>query len=135
MKASSRDRSRGDDRRVLGAQGESRAARFLARRGYQIVARNVRVAGVELDLVVRRGSLVAFVEVKTRRTCSHGAPEHAVDERKQARIVRAAAAWLRENPNVARSVRFDVVTCRAEPAHEGGWRIEHWPGAFDASAR
>jgi putative endonuclease len=144
MKARSHDGSSGtpkpgatrtDDRRALGAEGEARAARFLARRGYRIVARNVRAGGVEVDLVVRRASLVAFVEVKTRRTSSQGAPELAVDARKQARLVRAAAAWLHENPGVARRVRFDVVTCRVAARRDRAdrdWHIEHWPGAFDA---
>jgi putative endonuclease len=124
---------RTDDRRALGAEGEARAARFLTQRGYRIVERNVRVGGVEVDLVVRRGRLVVFVEVKTRRTASHGGPEQAVDARKQARLVRAAAAWIHANPGTARSVRFDVVSCRAPGNGTGEWRIDHWQGAFDAN--
>jgi putative endonuclease len=119
-----------DDRRALGADGEERAASFLARRGYRIEGRNVRAGGVEVDLIVRRGGLVAFVEVKTRRSGRFGAPELAVDAAKQARLVRAAGAWLSENPRRARRVRFDVVTCR--PHSSGRWQIEHWAGAFDA---
>ena len=61
---------------ALGAEGEARAARFLARRGYRILARNVRAGGVEIDLVATRGALLAFVEVKTRRTRDFGAPDH-----------------------------------------------------------
>jgi putative endonuclease len=126
---SSRQRA---DHLELGAQGEERAARYLARRGYRIVERNVRVGGVEVDLIVRRARLVAFVEVKTRSSDRLGRPEHAVDRSKQLRLVRAAAAWLRENPGRARSVRFDVVACQP-PGHGGpGWRIDHWPGAFEA---
>jgi putative endonuclease len=123
-----------DDRRALGAEGELRAARFLARRGYRVVERNVRVGGVEVDLIVRRGMLVAFVEVKTRRSSAFGAPEEAVDERKQARIARAAAAWVRANPGSAHQVRFDVVACRAPGHGARAWKIDHWPGAFDAGA-
>jgi putative endonuclease len=125
---------RTDDRRALGAEGEARAARFLERRGYRIVERNVRVGGVEVDLVVRRGRLFAFVEVKTRRTAAFGGPELAVDARKQARLVRAAGAWTRANPGAARSVRFDVVACRAPRNGAETWQIDHWPGAFDATA-
>ncbi len=121
-----------DDRRALGAEGETRAAGFLARRGYRIVDRNVRLGGVEVDLIVRRGALVAFVEVKTRRGAAFGAPELAVDAAKQARLIRAAAAWLRERPREARRFRFDVVTCKAPSHPSGAWRINHWPGAFDA---
>jgi putative endonuclease len=121
-----------DDRRALGAEGERRAAGFLARRGYRIIDRNVRVGGVEVDLIVRRGVLTAFVEVKTRRSTAFGAPELAVDAAKQARLVRAAAAWLREHPGEARRFRFDVVTCKAPADPSGAWQIDHWPGAFDA---
>lgn len=117
-------------RNALGRAGEDAAAAYLERRGYRIAARNVRAGGVELDLVVRRAGVVAFVEVKTRRSRGLGPPEASVDARKQARIVRGAAAWLRENPGRRRRVRFDVVTC--EPGADGLWRIRHLEAAFDA---
>lgn len=122
-----------DSRRELGALGESRAASFLARRGYRIDARNVRLAGVEIDLIVRRGRVVVFVEVKTRRTNRYGAPELAVDRRKQARMIRAASAWLHQNQGVARRIRFDVVACTLERRRGRDlWKIDHWIDAFDA---
>ena len=117
-------------RRALGALGEELAARYLAREGYRMVARNVRAGGVELDLVVERGRICAFVEVKTRRSRSHGPPEAAVAARKQQRLARGAAAWLREQRGRrARRVRFDVIA--VEPGADGGWQLRHWPGAFD----
>ncbi|MEZ4218049.1 MAG: YraN family protein [Myxococcota bacterium] len=123
-----------DARRALGARGEARAAAHLERRGYRILARNVRAGGVELDLVARRGALVVFVEVKTRRGSRHGAPVEAVDAHKQARLARGAAAWLHaERAGLARGcrrARFDVVAC-VEHA-DGHHSIAHWPGAFDA---
>jgi putative endonuclease len=118
----------------LGAEGETRAARHLVRRGYRIVARNVRAGGVELDLVARRGRMIVFVEVKTRRSTRLGPPELSVDARKQARLVRGAVAWLAENPTFAQRIRFDVVAC--EVATDGSgvarWRIRHIPDAFEA---
>ncbi len=121
-----------DGRRALGAEGEERAARFLARRGYRIVERNVRVGGVEVDLIAQRARLIVFVEVKTRRSDIFGGPEQAVDRAKQTRLVRAASAWIRENPGRAGRIRFDVVACRPPTADARGWRIDHWQGAFDA---
>lgn len=122
--------SESDSRRALGARGELRAAHFLARRGWRILARNARAAGVELDLVAARGDTVAFVEVKTRRGRRHGAPEEAVDARKQARLLRGAAAWLREHRPRARHVRFDVLVCEQDA--RGAWTLRHLEGAFDA---
>ena len=126
-----------EDRRALGAEGETRAVRFLARRGYRIVARNVRAGGVEMDIVARRGSLVVFVEVKTRRSTRFGAPELAVDAAKRARLLRGAAAWLHDHGHTLRArelrIRFDVIAWRVSGG--GGrrsWRIEHLKAAFDA---
>jgi putative endonuclease len=111
-------------RQLLGREGESRAARYLERQGYRIVARNDRAARVEIDLIARRGSLLVFVEVKSRRAAQtsanapdptgHGQAAEAVDARKQARLRRGAMAWLDEHPaerSRARRLRFDVVTC------------------------
>ena len=120
-----------NEKRALGAQGEARAADFLQQRGYRITERNVRIGGVEIDLIATRGAVVAFVEVKTRRTTRFGPPELAVDRSKQARMIRAAAAWLRRHRGNVRRVRFDVVACRPPRGTPGEWRIEHLPGAFE----
>ena len=117
------------ERRRLGAEGEARAAAWLERAGYRIVARNVRADGVEIDLVVRRGTLIAFVEVKTRRGRGYGAGEEAVDARKRARLRHGAVAWLHEHGRGNSRVRFDVVVC--EPSARGTWRIRHLPAAFE----
>lgn len=124
------------ERLSLGAEGELRAARYLARRGYRIVDRNVRAGGVELDLVARRGSLLVFVEVKTRRSTRFGAPELAVDSAKRARLVRGATAWMDQHPCPARRIRFDVVAWQVGEtgrARQRSWRVRHLEGAFDAN--
>jgi putative endonuclease len=118
------------DRRALGAEGESRAAAHLRRRGYRVLARNVRAGGVEIDLVARRGRTLVFIEVKTRRTRAFGSPEEAVDARKRARLVRGAAAWLRESGVRTHRARFDVIVCEIDDRE--GWRIRHLEAAFDA---
>lgn len=119
-----------DDRLALGREGEARAASYLERRGWRIVARNARAGGVELDLVARRGGTLAFVEVKTRRARRFGLPEEAVDARKQARLVRGARAWLQAHRTRAQRVRFDVVACERDDA--GRWQVRHLEAAFDA---
>ena len=117
-------------RRALGAQGETQAASYLESRGYRILARNARSGGVELDIIASRRGTLVFVEVKTRRSRSMGAPVLAVDFRKRHRIVRGAAAWLRERGWRGQGVRFDVIGC--EPDREGAWTITHIERAFDA---
>jgi putative endonuclease len=119
-----------ETRRALGTAGEAAACAYLEQRGYRILARNARADRVELDVVAERGGVLVFVEVKTRRGSGRGSAAEAVDAHKQARIARGARAWLRESERRPRRVRFDVVTC--EPAPRGGFRIEHWEGAFDA---
>jgi putative endonuclease len=119
------------DRRVLGAAGEAAACAHLERIGYRILARNAREGGVELDIVAERGGVLVFVEVKTRRGADYGGAAEAVDPRKQARIARGAAAWLRAHRSRARAVRFDVITCEPDTARR--LRVTHWEGAFDLS--
>jgi putative endonuclease len=122
-------------RQHLGRTGEAAAARFLASRGYRIVARNVRADRVEIDLVARRGGLLVFVEVKARSSERYGSPAEAVDLRKQRRLRRGARAWLASRPTSARgyrSLRFDVVTCLRSGARRSQ---EPEPGAVPAPQR
>lgn len=119
-----------EGRRALGAEGEARAAAWLEARGWRVLARNVRAARVEIDLVVARGRLVAFVEVKTRASGGAGTPAEAVDARKRARLVRGAAAWLAAHGRPGWRARFDVIAC--ERGTDGAWRLAHLEAAFDA---
>lgn len=89
--------------------GERLAARHYRLRGYRILDTNARGAGNEVDLVVRRGSHLVFVEVKQRARDTFGGPLGAVDAEKRRRVRRAAAAWLRSHPESASlEVRFEV---------------------------
>lgn len=89
--------------------GERLAARHYRLRGYRILAANARGAGNEVDLVVRRGGRIVFVEVKERSRDTFGGPFGAVDAEKRRRVRRAATAWLRSHPETASlEVRFEV---------------------------
>jgi putative endonuclease len=109
-----------------GRAGEAIAAWFLALEGYEILARNARVADVELDLVARRGTLLVIVEVKTRggdrqrASAALGAPQRR-------RLRRAATALLSRAP-WAESLRIDAVGIDWRP---GELRAEHWRGVGD----
>lgn len=112
----------------LGRKGEARAAWYLRLRGYRVLDRNVRYPNGELDLIVRRGKVVAFVEVKSRQQTRCGAPAEAVNRVKQLRIARMAERYCRERRiGGATRVRFDVIG-----VYWTGWRfrIEHLRNAF-----
>ena len=94
----------------LGRRGEDAAARFLDRRGYEIVARNWTCAAGEADIVARDGETVVFVEVKTRSSCDKGMPSEAVDAAKRERYERIAALFLQGLDVVDVPVRFDIVS-------------------------
>ena len=97
-------------RAELGRRGEDAAARFLERRGYDIVERNWTCAAGEADIVARDRQAVVFVEVKTRSGYAKGLPSEAVDAAKRDRYEKIAAAFLAEYDVVDVPVRFDVVS-------------------------
>ena len=82
-------------------------------RGYRILARNVWVAGYELDIVVRRGRRLVFCEVKEKLGDQFGDPLEMVDDEKQRRLRWAADAWLERHPETeGLEVSFDVIALR-----------------------
>ncbi len=89
--------------------GERLAARHYRLRGYRILAANACAGGHELDLVVRRGRRLVFVEVKERAREGYGGPVGAVDREKRRRVRRAAASWLQAHPETAElEIGFEV---------------------------
>ena len=110
-----------------GLSAESRAAAMLLAKGYRILARRFRSPYGEIDIVARKRSLIAFVEVKARATLDEAA--YAVTPRQQARISDAASAWLQAHPEHAEfELRFDVILIA--PGH----LPRHLLAAFDASS-
>ncbi len=99
---------------MLGLSGEEAVAAWYVERGYRVVDRNWRCRAGELDLVVRRGGLVVFCEVKTRSSDAFGLPSEAVGRAKQQRIRLLAARWLDESPSPAAEIRFDVASVLAD---------------------
>jgi putative endonuclease len=92
---------------------EQRALRHYRLRGYRILGTNVWIGGYEIDLVVRRGRRLAFVEVKSKSGDRYGDPFEMVTEEKQRRLRRAAKAWLAAHPEAAElEARFDVLAFR-----------------------
>jgi putative endonuclease len=114
-------------RQRAGAAAEQSAAELLLRSGCRMLARNACYPEGELDLIVRDGDTVAFIEVRLRSDESFGGAGASVDSRKQRRLARAAQHWLLQNYGQAWPVcRFDVVTV------DGDGRIEWIRDAFAA---
>ncbi|MEK6684541.1 MAG: YraN family protein [Nitrospirota bacterium] len=95
--------------RAFGKQGEAEAVRFLQRRGYRIMDRNVRLRRGEIDLIAYDGDVLVFIEVKARRSIRFGGTSWAVDLRKQERLSRLAVQYLARQRLRDCLCRFDLV--------------------------
>lgn len=94
---------------ILGAAGEEHAARFLENLGFTIIAKNYRTKLGEIDLIIKKSNVVAFVEVKTR-TSHYFHSSHLITPSKQRKIARAAQQFISEHRlNGDLILRFDTV--------------------------
>jgi len=104
----------GDSRRAAerrGRMAESLAAWFLRLKGYRVLARRYKTPAGEIDLIVKRGTTIVFVEVKER--LDEDAAIAAITPASRKRIARAAALWMSRHPAAAGfDQRFDVVLAR-----------------------
>lgn len=117
-------------REPSGAAFEQRARAALEQAGLQLLARNYLTRRGELDLVMREGDTIVFVEVRYRRSAGHGNATASVTARKRERLILAARQWLATHPQHAQHpCRFDVVSYDgpAETARQTWLRA-----AFDA---
>lgn len=111
----------------LGELGERIAERWLARTGWTVLARRWRSGRRDVDLIVHRGSVVAFVEVKARRGLGFGDPAESVHWRKRRELTRSALAWIDRHGMDGLEYRFDVL---AVLLHGGRVRVRHLEDAF-----
>lgn len=110
----------------LGKKGEDLAVDYLLQKGYKIVARNFVFQKAEVDIIARKGNVLAIVEVKTRSTPDFGNPQEFLKGRQIQRIVKAVDYFVNEHKmNV--EVRFDIV---AIIKNKAGTKLEHLEDAF-----
>lgn len=117
-----------NNRQKLGQTGESLAAWYLKKNGYNIIEQNYRTPLGEIDIIAREKKIIVFVEVKSRRSNRFGNPKWAVTPQKQRKISRVALQYLKSTRQMNISARFDVVAVssnRDEP------RIEIVKNAFE----
>lgn len=117
-----------DRRQRRGLAGERVAMAFLISCGWELEAHRFRFGHHDLDLVVRRDKLVAFVEVKTRRSAACGTALEGVSALKRHILSRVAMLWRLRYGRPADEYRFDVVAVRDEG--HGRWSVEHVPDAW-----
>jgi putative endonuclease len=122
-----------DARHLLGLHGERIVIAFLTSCGWSLEAHRFRLGRHDVDLIVRRGDLVAFVEVKTRRSVSCGTPLEAVSRRKQQDIARVASVWVLRHGRPGDQYRFDLVAVQDTPG--GRPAVEHIPDAWRPTGR
>ena len=113
-----------------GQAAESLVAEYLVERGFQIIARNLRLGHLELDIVARQGDLVAVVEVRERGPGAWTTGLSSIGARKRLRVRRAGERlWRRRflrDPSVSR-MRFDAASVERSPQ---GARVVYVPAAF-----
>jgi putative endonuclease len=114
-------------RQAFGELGERIAERWLRERGWRVVQRRFRSGHRDIDLVVERDGVIAFVEVKARRGAGFGGPVEAVNWRKQKELGRSARVWVARHGRSSDAYRFDVVGVLVEGERV---RIRHIEGAF-----
>lgn len=121
--------------RRTGVRGETYAYWYLRRHRYVMVARNYRTPGLkgEIDMVGYDGSVLAFVEVKTRAATrpEQPRPEDAVDAEKERNLARMAGQFLRARRLDGVPHRFDVVAIETQPGARPKLRLHK--GAFISS--
>lgn len=114
-------------RQALGELGERIAERWLKGRGWRVVQRRFRSGHRDIDLVVEREGLVAFVEVKARRGVQFGDPVGAVNWRKQKELGRSARVWVARHGRLEEAYRFDVIGVLVDGVRV---RVRHVEDAF-----
>ena len=114
--------------RARGALIEQCAARWLQQQGLVLVKCNQSVKGGELDLIMKDGDTLVFVEVKHRESCRYGHPLETVTPTKQRRLVHAATVYLARHA-LSCPCRFDILAATGTPPDVS---FEWVKAAFDA---
>ncbi len=103
-----------------GADAETRAGLHLNRQGLSTIARNWRCPLGELDLVMADGETLVIVEVRARRSSSHGGALESVDVKKRGKLLRTTLAFVQAHPQWQQApIRFDLVHFEADG--KGRW--------------
>ena len=92
-----------------GKQAEAAAFSYLEARGYQIIQRNYSTPLGEIDLIAEKDGVLIFTEVRSRQGTNYGLPQETVNKRKQQKIRKVAALYIKQNRLWKCDCRFDVI--------------------------
>ena len=102
--------AKSDHKRSAGHRSEQSACELLLSKGYQIVARNVRFKAGEIDIIAKDGSILCFIEVRSRENSRFLNPKASVHQLKQKKIIKAASLYLQKHYLRFPICRFDVIS-------------------------
>lgn len=110
----------------LGKKGELLAVDFLSKNAYEIIERNYRFDKAEVDIIAKKGTILAIIEVKTRSSTDFGNPQDFVKPKQIQRLVKAVDEYVSAN-DLDVEVRFDIVAIVKQGK---AFQIEHIENAF-----
>jgi len=113
---------------TLGNRGEREACRYIEKRGYKIVEKNLRIGGSELDIIAIDGSFLVFIEVKSRSSIASGLPEEYVDARKKKKIISGAKFFSARKKYREMFIRFDIISVVVDG---NKFIVDHISNAFE----
>lgn len=102
-------------RRQFGNTGEDLAVSYFLDRGFQVITRNWLCRWGEIDLIIERGGVTHFVEVKIRRSVTYGYPEESITRFKLRKLARAIETYLRDTPYPPSRYQVDALAITALP--------------------
>jgi putative endonuclease len=112
----------------IGEIGEEIAVQYLAKKGYIILEKNLKVNFGEIDIIAEKNNCICFVEVKSRKTMKYGLPEEAITQLKKKRIIKVAQFYIKKKHIRNKLFRFDVISINFEKIISG--KIRHIKNAF-----
>ena len=111
-----------------GTLAEDAACDWLLAKGFVIVARNIRYRFGEIDIIAKDKEILCFVEVRSRQNTQFGTPQASIQKQKQARLIKAASLYLKQNYQRLPFCRFDVI---AVTGYHPITKIEYIANAFE----
>lgn len=119
------------DKRAVAAAGEEAAARYLAKHGYRVLERNVRLGRTgEIDIVARHGTVLVFVEVKSRLAGEGLGGLENITYAKQRKLWELGGIYLKQHGGDHSAVRFDAVEVEFADAALRRHQVKHLPDAW-----